>query len=69
MTKTYPIPIPITILADHRIVEQLPKSVRKRLGDFEESGFHLGEMRRDLFYSNATLRYVLGSSSIDVELV
>ena len=33
-----------------------------------KDGFHLGEMRRDLFYSKATIRYKLGASTIAVEM-
>lgn len=65
---TYKIRKPITILADAEILKQLPASVRKQLGETEETGFHLGAGRRDIFLTNGTVRYVLGSKTADVEL-
>ena len=64
---TYKIKRPITILRDDLIVAQLPKKVLKQLGtDVIESGFHLGEGRRDLFFENGVAQYKLGSDSISV---
>lgn len=63
----YKINTPITILRDDLIVAQLPKKVLKQLGsDVIESGFHLGEGRRDLFFENGVAQYKLGSDSISV---
>ena len=63
----YTIKRPITILRDDLIVAQLPKKVLKQLGtDVIESGFHLGEGRRDLFFENGSASYKLGSNSISV---
>ena len=44
---TYEIHRPITILRDDLIIEQLPKKVRNQLGCTVETGFHLGEGKRD----------------------
>ena len=63
---TYEIHRPITILRDDLIIEQLPKKVRKQLGGKVETGFHLGEGRRDLFFENGSASYKLGSNSISV---
>ena len=63
----YKINTPITILRDDLIVAQLPKKVLMQLGtDVIESGFHLGEGRRDLFFENGVAQYKLGSDSISV---
>lgn len=64
----YPISQPITIMMDDLIIEQLPKKIRKQLGDKVESGFHLGEGRRDLFFQNGVAQYKLGSSTIAVTI-
>ena len=65
---TYEIKRPITVMMDDLIIEQLPKKIRKQLGDKVETGFHLGEGRRDLFFENGLAQYKLGSSSISVEM-
>lgn len=67
--NTYKIKRPITILRDDLIVAQLPKKVLKQLGtDVIESGFHLGEGRRDLFFENGVAQYKLGSNTIAVTI-
>ena len=66
--KTYPIKRPITALFDHLIVEQLPKSIVKKLGTIQETGFHLSLGRRDLYFEGGSVAYVLGSSQAEVEL-
>ena len=64
---TYEIKRPITIMRDDLIVAQLPKQVLKQLGTTViETGFHLGEGRRDLFFENGVAQYKLGSNSITV---
>ena len=63
---TYEIHRPITILRDDLIIEQLPKKVRKQLGDKVETGFHLGESKRNLFFERGLAQYKLGSNSISV---
>lgn len=68
MITTYKIPNPITILRDDLILEQLPSSVLEKLGDTEETGFHLGANRRDLFCKGGAVQYVLGSDKATVEL-
>ena len=67
MTATYNIPNPIAVLNDDLILDQLPAAVLKRLGDTEESGFHLLLNRRDLFCQNGVVRYALGGDKITVE--
>lgn len=57
---------PITIMADNKIIQQLPKEVQLKLGPLLETGFHLGEGRRDLFFQHATIQYKLGSRRIAV---
>ena len=67
--NTYKIKRPITIMRDDLIVAQLPKPVLKQLGtEVIETGFHLGEGRRDLFFENGVARYKLGSDSITVAM-
>ena len=67
--NTYPIKWPITILRDDLIVSQLPKKVLMQLGTHViETGFHLGEGRRDLFFENGFAHYKLGSYSITVTI-
>ena len=67
--NTYKIKRPITILRDDLIIAQLPKKVLKQLGtDVIESGFHLGEGRRDLFFENGVAQYKLGSDIITVAM-
>lgn len=66
--KSYPIKRPITVLFDHLIIEQLPKSIIKKLGAIQESGFHLSLGRRDLFFEGGSVAYILGSSQAQVEL-
>ena len=64
---TYKIKRPITIMRDDLIVEQLPKTVLKQLGtDVIESGFHLGEGRRDYFCTHGCVRYRLGTEKVEV---
>ena len=65
---TYKIKTPITILADARILNQLPKSVLKKLGAVQETGFLLSPGRRDLFCEGGVVQYVLGSDTASVEL-
>ena len=65
---TYEIKRPITVMMDDLIIGQLPKKVRKQLGPIEETGFHLGEGRRDLFCTNGTAQYKLGSTTITVDM-
>lgn len=65
---TYEINRPITIMMDELILEQLPKKVRKQLGDTIGTGFHLGETRRDYTFENGIAQYKLGSSTISVEM-
>ena len=67
MTKTYPIKKPITILADTRILQQLPKSVLKKLGPVIETGFALSPGRRDLFCKRGLVQYILGADTATVE--
>lgn len=62
----YKIKQPITTIDDALILEQLPADVRTRLGNIEETGYHLGEGRRDLFCSTGTVQYTLGSSEASV---
>ena len=59
---------PITILADQKILEQLPKSVLKKLGPVQETGFLLSPGRRDLICRGGVVQYVLGSDTASVEL-
>lgn len=66
---TYKIKRPITILRDDLIIEQLPKSVVKKLGPTQETGFHLGEMRRDIFCESGTIQYKLGADVALVDLL
>ena len=63
---TYEIKRPITIMMDELILEQLPKKVRKQLGDTIGTGFHLGETRRDYTFENGAASYKLGSNIISV---
>lgn len=65
---TYEIKRPITVMMDELILEQLPKKVRKQLGDTIGTGFHLGETRRDYTFENGIAQYKLGSSTISVEM-
>ena len=65
---TYEIKRPITVMMDDLILGQLPKKVRKQLGSTVETGFHLGETRRDYTFENGIAQYKLGSSSISVEM-
>ena len=67
MTKTYPIKKPITILADKRILQQLPKSVLKKLGPVVETGFALSPGRRDIYCRSGLVQYLLGSDAATVE--
>ena len=55
-------------MMDELILEQLPKKVRKQLGDTIGTGFHLGETRRDYTFENGIAQYKLGSSTISVEM-
>ncbi len=55
-------------MMDDLILGQLPKKVRKQLGNTVETGFHLGETRRDYTFENGIAQYKLGSSSISVEM-
>lgn len=64
----YAINRPITVMMDDLILEQLPKKVRKQLGNTVETGFHLGETRRDYFFENGSASYKLGGSFISVEM-
>lgn len=64
----YTIKRPITVMMDDLIIEQLPRKIRTQLGDKVETGFHLGEGRRDLFFENGSAQYKLGSSTISVEM-
>lgn len=66
MSKSFPINKPITIMRDDLIITQLPMAVRQRLGSIEETGFHLGEMRRDIFCTNGDVQYKLGSKQASV---
>ena len=66
MSKTYTINKPVTIMRDDLIIAQLPIAVRQRLGSIEETGFHLGEMRRDIFLTNGDVQYKLGSKQANV---
>ena len=66
--NTYEIKRPITIMRDDLIIGQLPKKVIKQLGPIEETGFHLGENRRDLFCTNGTAQYKLGSNLITITM-
>ena len=68
MTKTFAIKKPITILADQKILEQLPQSVTSKLGAIQETGFALSPGRRDLFCEGGVVQYILGSDTASVEL-
>ena len=65
---TYEIKRPITIMMDDLILGQLPKKVRKQLGDTLGTGFHLGEIRRDYTFEHGSAQYKLGSNTISVEM-
>jgi len=71
MTNTtkveYPIK-PITSIDDDQVLMQLPINVREQLGQEVESGFHLFLHRRDLFFENGLVQYVLGETTAHVEL-
>ena len=71
MTNTtkveYPIK-PITSIDDDKVLMQLPINVREQLGQEVESGFHLFLHRRDLFFENGLVQYVLGETTAHVEL-
>ena len=56
----------ITIMDDPKILNQLPQKIQQKLGTLVDSGFHLGETRRDLFFSNGVVQYKLGSDRIAV---
>lgn len=62
----YKIKTPITILADTKILSQLPKSVRARLGPIQETGFLLSPGRRDLFCEGGVVQYILGADTASV---
>ena len=64
---SYPIK-PVASLNDDAVVDQLPINIVQQLGPLEESGFHLGLHRRDLFYRHGLVQYTLGQSKAHVEL-
>ena len=57
---------PVTAIDDEGIIRQLPKKVRKDLGQDIGSGFNLMTSKRDLEFENGLVQYVLGNDSIEV---
>lgn len=64
--QAFPVDIPTTRIHPDAILALLPPDIRSKVGDVEETGFLLGTDRRDLFCSNATVQYVLGSDTVYV---
>ena len=59
---------PLVSIDDDKLLLQLPINVREQLGQEVESGFHLFLHRRDLFFENGLVQYVLGEKTVNVEL-
>ena len=71
MTNTTTLSFPmraVTIMDDKRILSQLPIEIQAQLGEVMDTGFHLGEGRRDYFCSHGCVRYRLGTEKVEVLL-
>ena len=66
-TLTFPMRA-VTIMDDKRILSQLPSEIQAQLGEVTDTGFHLGEGRRDYFCTNGCVKYKLGTDRIEVML-
>ena len=53
---------------DDSILDQLPGSVFDKLGDPDGSGFDLASHKRELFFENGVIHYVLGADKAVVTL-
>ena len=51
---------------DENVIEQIPASVKKKLGADEGSGFNLITQKRDVFFEKGAIQYQAGSTDLDV---
>lgn len=67
MSSTIKISItPVTSIDDEGVIKQLPKNVRKDLGESEGSGFNLITSKRDLAFRYGLVQYMVGEKTVDV---